>query len=149
MRKNVIVRWYRESDYKQVEELANQLATLFDDRFDNRWFEMYMGKRLMDNVNGCYVAVLEDEIIGSIFCDILRDPTGSQYGSISNMMIKSEYRGQGIGDLLLRNAIQFLQIAGVPRIWANVRTETDAMVHLYEKNGFSQKFTIYETKISS
>ncbi|HME56212.1 MAG TPA: GNAT family N-acetyltransferase [Candidatus Lokiarchaeia archaeon] len=146
MRKNVIFRWYRENDYKQVEDLAFQLTKLFGDPFDPRWFELYMGKRLMDNVSGCYVAVLGDEVIGIIFCDILRDPTGSQYGYISNMMIKSEYRGQGIGDRLLNEAKQYLTIAGVPRIWANVRDETEEMVHLFEKNGFSKKFSTFETR---
>jgi len=146
MRKNVIFRWYRETDYQQVEDLARQLTSLFSDPFDERWFELYMGKRLMDPVSGCYVSVLGDEVIGIIFCDILRDPTGSQYGYISNMMIKSEYRGQGIGDRLLNEAKQYLTIAGVPRIWANVRDETEEMVHLFEKNGFSKKFSTFELR---
>jgi ribosomal protein S18 acetylase RimI-like enzyme len=142
----ILIRWYREPDYKQVEDLIRHLARLFDDPFDARWFELYMGKRLMDMVPGCYVAAKDEDVIGVIFCDILRDPTGSQYGYISNMMTKGDYRGQGIGDKLLNHAIQYLTIAGVPRIWANVREETEAMVHLFVKNGFTKKFSTYEFK---
>jgi len=143
---NIVIRWYKEMDFQQVEELIRNLARLFDDPFDRRWFELYMGKRTMDNVPGCYVAVKGEEVIGSMFCDIMRDPTGSQYGYISNMMVKDEYRGQGIGDKLVNVAIQYLTIAGVPRIWANVREENESMVHLFEKNGFSKKFSTFEFK---
>ena len=48
-------------------------------------------------------------------------------------MVKDEFRGMGIGDELLDQCIQYLTIVGVPRIWANVREETKAMVHLFEK----------------
>jgi ribosomal protein S18 acetylase RimI-like enzyme len=143
----VVVRWYRESDYAEVEDLVRNLARLFDDPFDARWFKMYMEKRLMDSVPGCYVALKgADEVVGSLFCDILRDPTGSQYGYISNIMIKKDCRGQGIGEKLLNAAMNYLTIAGVPRIWANVREQTEAMVHLFEKHQFVRKFATFENR---
>jgi ribosomal protein S18 acetylase RimI-like enzyme len=144
---DVTIRWYKESDYAEVEDLVRNLARLFDDPFDSRWFKMYMEKRLMENVPGCYVAIKGNkEVVGSIFCDILRDPTGSQYGSISNVMIKKDCRGKGIGEKLLRAAMQYLTIAGVPRIWGNVREQTDAMVHLFEKFQFVKKFVVFENR---
>jgi ribosomal protein S18 acetylase RimI-like enzyme len=143
----VAIRWYRESDYAEIEELVRNLARLFDDPFDARWFKMYMEKRLMDNVPGCYVAIKgANEVVGSIFCDILRDPTGSQYGYISNIMIKKDCRGKGIGEKLLNAAMTYLTIAGVPRIWANVREQTEAMVHLFEKHQFVRKFATFENR---
>ncbi len=143
----VAIRWYRESDYAEIEELVRNLARLFEDPFDARWFKMYMEKRLMDNVPGCYVAIKgTNEVVGSIFCDILRDPTGSQYGYISNIMIKKDCRGKGIGEKLLNAAMNYLTIAGVPRIWANVREQTEAMVHLFEKHQFVRKFATFENR---
>ncbi|MHA1369688.1 MAG: GNAT family N-acetyltransferase [Promethearchaeota archaeon] len=142
-----IIRWYKADDYPAVETLVRDLARLFNDPFEPRWFKMYMEKRLMEIVPGCYVAENESKgVVGSVFCDVLRDPTGSQYGYISNIMIKPEFRGQGIGEKLLKAAIQYLVITGVPRIWANVREETKAMVHLFEKNHFEKKFSTYELK---
>nr|MDO8109521.1 GNAT family N-acetyltransferase [Candidatus Sigynarchaeota archaeon] len=140
----VSIRWYRADDYAHVEELVRHLARLFGDPFDARWFKMYMEKRLMDPVPGCYVAVKGEDVIGSIFCDILRDPTGSQYGYISNIMIKQDSRSKGIGEKLLKTAIQYLTIVGVPRVWGNVLDTNEAMVHLFEKNGFSKKFATFE-----
>lgn len=101
----------------------------------------------MENVPGCYVAVRgANEVVGSAFCDILRNPTGSQYGNISNIMIKKDCRGKGIGEKLLNAAMNYLTIAGVPRIWAYVREQTDAMVHLFEKHQFQKKFVVFENK---
>jgi ribosomal protein S18 acetylase RimI-like enzyme len=108
---------------------------------------MYMDKRLIDNYPGCYVAVNGSEVVGCTFCDILRDPTGSPYGYISNVMIKQDFRGAKIGERLLRAAVQYLTIAGVPRIWANVREENEAMVHLFNKSGFARKIATYELKV--
>ncbi len=144
----IMIRWYFRDDYSAVEALVRELAALFNDPFDERWFKLYMEKRLMDPIPGIYVAVdsATDEVVGSAFCDILRDPTGSQYGYISNIMVKSSCRGSGIGEKLLKIATQYLTVAGVPRIWANVREENEAMVHLFEKAGFSKKFSTFEYK---
>ena len=141
---DIKIRWYRAEDYDAVEDLIIKLTQLFGDPFNKRWFNLYMEKRLMENVPGCYVAVHGDEVVGSIFCDILRDPTGCQYGYISNIMVKDEWRGKGIGKKLLEKAIHYLTLTGVPRIWANVREQTKEMVHLFEKNDFKRKFATYE-----
>ncbi|MHA1683332.1 MAG: GNAT family N-acetyltransferase [Promethearchaeota archaeon] len=144
---DTIIRWYRADDFEAVETLVRNLARLFGDSFDNRWFKMYMEKRLLETVPGCYVASCKDKgIVGSVFCDVMRDPTGAQYGYISNIMVRDECRGLGIGEKLLKKAIDFLIITGVPRIWANVREETKAMVHLFEKNKFEKKFSTFELK---
>ncbi|MHA1793315.1 MAG: GNAT family N-acetyltransferase [Promethearchaeota archaeon] len=141
----VSIRWYKEEDYNAVEHLIKDLTNLFQDPFEPKWFKMYMEKRLMETVPGCFVAVCDDKgVVGSVFCDVLRDPTGSQYGYISNIMVKAECRGKGIGERLLKAAIQYLVMTGVPRIWANIREETKAMVHLFEKNKFEKKFSTYE-----
>lgn len=142
----ITIRWYFRDDYASVEALVRELAAIFNDPFDERWFKLYMEKRLMDPIPGIYVAVntATDEVVGSAFCDILRDPTGSQYGYISNIMVRDDYRSKGIGEKLLKIATQYLTVAGVPRIWANVREETESMVHLFEKAGFSRKFGTYE-----
>ena len=142
----IVIRWYTRDDYASVEGLVRELASIFNDPFDDRWFKLYMEKRLMDPIPGVYVAVnnATDEVVGSAFCDILRDPTGSQYGYISNIMVNNNFRGQGIGEKLLKIATQYLTVAGVPRIWANVREETESMVHLFEKAGFAKKFSTFE-----
>ena len=144
---NIEIRWYQEDDYDEVKSLVRDLARLFNDPFDDRWFKMYMEKRMMDNVPGCYVATYGDlGVIGSVFCDVMRDPTGAQYGYISNMMVRQECRGKGIGHQLVEKAKDYLIMTGVPRIWANVREESEAMVHLFEKNKFERKFATYELK---
>jgi len=74
----ISIRWYKEEDYEQVEALVRNLARLFDDSFDSRWFKMYMSKRLMDPVPGCYVAVKGTDIVVAfsvIYCVTLREPS--------------------------------------------------------------------------
>lgn len=145
---DITIRWYNSDDYEQVEALVRELAGIFGDPFDKRWFKVYMDKRAMEPVPGCFVAHCADrsEIVGSVFCDVLRDPTGSPYGYISNVMVKKDCRGRGIGRMLIQRAVEYLTVTGVPRIWANVREETAAMVHLFEKSNFERKFIVMELK---
>lgn len=145
---SVSIRWYKADDYPQIENLVRDLTRIFNDPFETLWFKLYMDKRLMEQVPGCYVAHCEDKniIVGSVFCDVLRDPTGAQYGYISNIMVKKECRGKGIGEMLLNAAKTYLGITGVPRIWANLREENAAMVHLFKKHKFEKKFATYELR---
>ncbi len=144
------IRWYHEPDYPYVEDLVRDLTRYFDDPFDSRWFRLYMEKRSLELVPGCYVAALEGgEVVGSIFCDILRDPTGVLYGSISTIIVKERFRSKGVGGKLLAAAVKYLTIAGVPRIWGNIRDGAEYMVEMFEKNGFSKKFTTFEYRIAT
>lgn len=143
---DVEIRWYMADDFDAVEKLIRDLANLFNDVFDSRFFQIYMDKRLLETVPGCYVAELDGEVVGSVFADVLRDPTGAQYGYISSLMIREDCRGKGIGEKLLFKAIQYLEIIRVPRIWANVREESKAMKHLFEKHNFNKKFSVLEYK---
>ncbi len=149
-REDITIRWYREADYNYVEDLLRELTRYFDDPFDARWFRLYMEKRALDSVPGCYVAESKEKVVvGSIFCDILRDPTGLLYGSVSTIIVKEGFRSAGVGGKLLKAAIKYLTIAGVPRIWGNVREGAEYMVELFEKEGFYRKFTTYEYRAAS
>ncbi len=148
LKDEITIRWYHEADYRYVEDLVRDLTLYFDDPFDSRWFKLYMDKRLSELVPGCYVAALGGgEVVGSIFCDILRDPTGVLYGSINIIIVKKNFRSMGVGGKLLAAAVKYLTISGVPRIWGNIRDGAEYMVEMLEKNGFSKKFTTYEYRI--
>ncbi len=146
--RNFEIRMYKTQDYASVESLIRELTRIFDDPFDPRWFKAYMEKRLLSSLPGCYVAVDEEgTVIGSAFCDLLRDPTGAAYVYISNIMIKKDFRGQGVGNQLLRACIEYAKLNDVPRIWANVREENENMAHLFKRHGFEKKMVTYEYKI--
>lgn len=138
------IRWYKEADYEAVEGLIQDLAKLFNDSFNKSWFKLYMQNRLIRTVPGVFVADQDGKVVGSIFVDVQRDPTGAQTGYISNMMVSDKHRGEGVGQKLIDNALNYLTIIGVPKIWANVREDTEALVHLFTKKGFKKKFSTFE-----
>lgn len=144
MSEKIKIRWYREADYDAVEGLIQDLARLFNDSFNKNWFKLYMQNRRSRTVPGVFVAEKDGKVIGSIFVDVQRDPTGAQTGYISNMMVNKGARGQGIGQQLIENALNYLTIIGVPKVWANVRESTQALVHLFKKKGFKKKFSTFE-----
>ena len=61
----ISIRWYSRDDYDSVAALVRELASIFNDPFDERWFRLYMEKRLMDPIPGVYVAV---NAAGDVVC---------------------------------------------------------------------------------
>lgn len=90
---------------------------------------------LLENFpNGCWVACSKGDRAGFI--------TGAKYGKsgwIGNLLVREDRRGQGIGRLLMEQAMNSLDRAGVETIWL---TASRAGQPLYEKLGFVATDTI-------
>lgn len=79
------------------------------------------------------VAVLKDKIIGYVCLRTILDVT-----HILNLAVLPEFRGQGIGSMLLRDALQELKQSGIKTnlVTLEVRESNIAAIRLYEKFGF-------------
>ncbi|MCK4797130.1 MAG: GNAT family N-acetyltransferase [Spirochaetes bacterium] len=80
------------------------------------------------NPLGCFVCVVDNNIIGVImtFCH-----TKSSW--IGNFIVAKEYRGKGIGKMLLSQALKFLDAKKKKQIYLNASCKA---IKLYEKFGF-------------
>lgn len=86
------------------------------------------------NPEGCFVAELNAESVGTTMC--------SQFGEvgwIAMVLVKSAYRGMGIGEQLVQNAITYLECSGVSCIRLDA---TQLGQRLYEKLGFISEYEV-------
>jgi len=78
------------------------------------------------------VAKVDGQIVG---CCGVRNMCGD--GEITNVVIKKEFRGRGIGELMLRYLMDSGREMGIRRYTLEVRKSNKPAISLYEKLGFT------------
>lgn len=143
---DIVYRDMEKEDVKEVMTLIKELSELFEEGFDPYWFDIMIDKDLKSKDAHIFVADEQSKIIGSIFAEKLEDPAGNIRGYISNVMVKQSVRRKGVGSYLILKAIDYLKSMNMPRIWANVKYDNDALQHLFERYGFNLKFTVMQKR---
>jgi ribosomal protein S18 acetylase RimI-like enzyme len=69
---------------------------------------------------------------------------GGRYGAIQNLGIAPEHRGQGLGTILLYDALQGFQQANLPMAYLEVTAQNVRAVRLYHRLGFNCVKTVYK-----
>ena len=85
--------------------------------------------------DGCWVALLEDEIVGSV--TIEGGDAESTGARLRWFILAEEARGRGAGHLLLGAAMDFCRGAGFGQVHLHTFAGLDAARHLYQKYGFT------------
>lgn len=92
-----------------------------------------------------YLFKFEDEYIAS--CDLVYDYEDYTENNnkiyLSRLIVKREYRNQGIGQSVLKYMIDVCKEKGYQYITVGVDVDNDNAIHLYKKKGFK----IYENAI--
>ena len=57
-------------------------------------------------------------------------------------MVDEAFRGQGVGKLLIQDAIKYLNEMNVDQILINVRSRTERAKGLYERMGFKEVYSV-------
>jgi len=65
-------------------------------------------------------------------------------GSIQNLGVVPEFRGMGIGAILLLKALQGFRQRGLPRAFLEVTSQNIGAIRLYERLGFRVTSTVYK-----
>jgi GNAT superfamily N-acetyltransferase len=84
--------------------------------------------------DGFWVASAEGKIVGSIAIDGVN--FDSKGGHLRWFIVAPENQGQGIGKILLEEAIEFCRRVKFNRVYLWTFAGLDAARHLYEKRGF-------------
>lgn len=79
-----------------------------------------------------FFACLEEQIIGQI--RLVKYWNG--YAYIADIAIEEDYRGEGIGRLLIQRAIEWAKSKGFPGIMLETQNNNVAACRLYERCGF-------------
>ena len=90
-------------------------------------------RRFDERHDGFWVARVGEKIVGSIAIDGM-NPDRKE-GHLRWFIVAAENQGQGIGNQLLREAIQFCREKGIRRVYLWTFSGLDAARHLYEKHG--------------
>ncbi len=139
------VRRFIKEDQENAKDLMEQLCKVTGVPFNEKRWKWGVKMRLYDALrkNGMIIAETDGKkLAGMIFADISIDPVGSSTGYIRSVIVDESFRGQGVGKLLIKEAIKYLNEMNVDQILINVRSKTEQAKQLYEKMGFKEVYTV-------
>jgi ribosomal protein S18 acetylase RimI-like enzyme len=136
-----------------LEKLTKELVEGLGQSFDPKRFEWGIQRRLYDPLqrHGILIAVDEDkgnEVIGMIIAELRIDPFGTSEGYIKQVFLKEGYRGLGIGELLLKKAIDHLKKIKVEKIKVNIKEKAKQAANLYSKMKFKKVYEVLELDLT-
>lgn len=99
--------------------------------FDNFWTYQILKEELESENSSYLIARMNDEIIGFAGIKVVLDEA-----DIMNIVIKKNYRNQGIGTLLLENLISLAKRLNLNSLSLEVSEKNLPAIHLYQKFGF-------------
>jgi len=91
--------------------------------------------RMDESRDGFWVAIVGEEIVGSLALDGIE--ARSKGAHLRWFIVSPPYRGRGIGNRLLREALDFCRESGFKRVYLWTFEGLDRARHLYEKYGFT------------
>ena len=143
----ITVREYTDKDYNSTTTLMRKLTELMGETFNEfRWKSSLLARK--SNQEGIFIASEDEKVVGMSFAE-MRGRDEVIFGYISSVIVDEDYRGQGVGELLIQKAIMHLGRRGANKIRINVRKEAVGAIKLYEKIGFKEKFRVMELIIDA
>ena len=122
--KNLVIDKMTLSD---LNEISNNLTS----DFDEFWNSSVLESELKNPFSEYIIAKLNNEIVG--FAGVI--DTVDQL-EITNIVVKKDFRNNGIGNELLEKLIKLAKENGKDKITLEVNSSNSAAIKLYEKNGF-------------
>jgi len=141
------IREYKDEYYTAATQLMRKLTELMGESFDEfRWKTSLLARKSAQE--GMFVALEDDQVVGMSFAEIKGREGVSPFGYISSVIVDRDYRGQGVGELLIQRAVMHLGRRGLSTVRINVRKDAVGAIKLYEKIGFIEKFRVLELELS-
>ena len=88
-----------------------------------------------DTRDGFWIAVTDGRIVGAIA--IVGSHEDTKEARLRWFIVDQEYQGFGIGNMLMKEAIEFCRRVGFGRVYLTTFVGLDPARHLYEKWGFT------------
>lgn len=124
------------SDVNYVYDLICELK---NKEFDLDIFEKIYNKKIQDEKNYFIVAIEKNEVIG--FLSVVIDYQlhhADKVATIEELIVKSKYRNNGVGKLLLNSAINYAKEKNCDVIELTSGFSRKTAHEFYEKNGFNK-----------
>lgn len=112
-----MIREYKESDYTILNIIGRDISMDYKVSFSP--------------VSKCYVYELDNEVVGFIIIDLFEDRS-----EIVDVAVLLLHRNKGIGDKLVKKAIEVSKDNGCDNITLEVKVDNTFAINLYKKNEF-------------
>ena len=150
---NLIIRNSRPEDSPSVHRLLRLIADLHrngrPDMFPNltsKYTVEEVRERLSREDNGVFVAELNKEVVGYIFCDIIKEGNGLTL-YIDDLCVDPSACRHGVGKSLLDKVREYANLKDCEFLMLNVWEFNQNAVEFYEKYGFSTRTRHMEIKL--
>lgn len=121
----VTIRQMESKDINEVYEIEKE-------SFSIPWSYEALKKEVEENLLALYiVAEIDEKVVGYLGMWKIMDEA-----HITNIAVKKDYRGQGIGDYLMMAIIDYCEKHNIPNITLKVRKSNQVAINLYKKHGF-------------
>lgn len=111
----------------------NKIETTLISDFDDFWTYNVLKEELQTENSRYFVAKLNGEIVGFCGMKIMLDEA-----DIMNVVVRKDFRNQGVGTILLQNLINIAKELALSSITLEVMEENYPAIHLYKNFGFEQ-----------
>jgi GNAT superfamily N-acetyltransferase len=156
VQQTVIYREAIEADFPAVEMMYAKLDALLRqytyafpavENVGQLWLEMF--KRTLGRFSILYVAEVEGEVVGFIVARLKRTPEylgGVMVGELKDMWVEKSVRRLGIGEKLLRMAIEWCRSQNVYSVEAQILLGNEPIINLVEYLGMKKE--LYQFRMS-
>lgn len=124
MEDNIIIRSMTKDDVDSV-------YIVEEDCFTDPWSKESIRKELKNDLARYLVAELDNKIVGYVGVWFVVDE-----GHITNVAVHSDYRGQKIGDKLVKEMVKLCKESKLIAMTLEVRVSNTVAQNLYKKYGF-------------
>lgn len=129
-----------------------QLCRLTGVDFDSARWQESVKRKFDSSLARIFVAETdvppgETELMGMAFATIRKQASGFHFGWISNLIVDPEYRNIGVGEALVREAIDFFRRNHVESVRITVKSNSVEAQNLLYKLGFDEILRVMEYKI--
>jgi ribosomal-protein-alanine N-acetyltransferase len=121
---NLIIEEMKENDIDGVFEVEKNC-------FEDYWSKDSFKKELSNNLAKYLVAKIDNKVVGYVGIWFVVDE-----GHITNVAVHEDYRGQKIGDQLIKELVQVCKNNKIISMTLEVRASNVVAQNLYKKYGF-------------
>ncbi len=153
MNQEICVRRALPSDSESVLNLLHIIADIHrnarPDMFPNlvsKYDLSQVQERLSMENSGVFVAVLDDKVIGYVFCDIITEGDGKTL-YVDDLCVNPSVRNHGIGRSLMDRAALYGRESGCRFLMLNVWEFNEAAIRFYENYGLKTRSRHLEMKL--
>ncbi len=137
VQKNLFIREIAGNDAEAAAQLCVELG--YPASIDTMQRRIATVQTLPDHV--VYVACLSGVVIGWIDVGIIHHLQSGPYGEIGGFVVSNAYRNQGIGQILLARAEQWVADRGVERVVVRSQIAREGAHRFYLREGYSRTKT--------